>query len=213
MFRILIVEDVQDTLFQLKTLFSQVFPDSKIEIAGSVDDGLDCIRKAFEANWGYHAVVLDFMLPRGPGENPEPDESLCQEIRGTMPEAFVVHITAHPDDRTVLQHMYEIHRDHRDPQGELISKLETSWSTTLITQMKAYLYGTSIEAQMDALFGGAGRQTHGRHNSGRCLTHELAALTGDIVAHWDDLDMQIQQRIMATFRVDTSTHPIRISLL
>jgi len=74
---------------------------------------------------------------------------------------------------------------------------------------------------MDALFGTTrqpvsylqNRAYRNRNMSGRSLTHSLAALSRDIIAHWDDLDERLKKRIQSIFNVDTENDSIRISLL
>ena len=89
MFRILIVEDRDNTREQLFRLFSEEFPKAKIEKAGTVREALKKIHSLNSRGLYYHAVILDFKLPESMGENPEIDVSICNEIRDKMPESFV----------------------------------------------------------------------------------------------------------------------------
>lgn len=70
----------------------------------------------------------------------------------------------------------------------------------------------AIERQMDDLFGRPGDRKKPR-SSDRDLTHQLAALARDIIAHWQEIDEKLKRRIKNEFRVDTSADPIKISLL
>jgi CheY-like chemotaxis protein len=223
MFRILIVEDISDTLEQLRMFFSERFPDAKVDAVETVAEGLESIKEAMESGRPYHAAVLDFKLPQDKGESPKVDESLCLEIRNRMSKALVAHITAYPDDPMVLRHLKNVGLDYRDPRAIFISKLEVDWPDQLVRKVKAYLYGTRIEKQMDELFGtdeqraAAKRGRFSRPFSGsmggKSATHELAALFRDIAAHWDDLDERSQGRIQKMFYVNTQTDPIRVSLM
>ena len=117
--------------------------------------------------------------------------------------------------------MLKAHHDHRrDAQGELISKADDDWPEQLIVKVKSYLYGSLIDQQMDNLFGMSntpnsvwerGGMYNNVNKSGH-LTHDLAALTRDIVKYWDELEEPIRKRIKEKFDVDTSSVPIRISL-
>lgn len=222
MFRILIVEDDEKTLQQLKGLFTEEFPGSQIDTAETVTNGLKLIRMVEEANCIYDVTVLDFRLPQKQGDNDEVDESLCLAIRDRMRETLVCHITGHLTDPLVSGHIEKVHLGYSDPRAALISKLENViWPSQLIGKIKAYLYGTRIEKQIDRLFGEnktsavtAQRPAiRSSLNRNRGITQELATLCWEIQAHWHDLDKSLQQRVQTIFHVDTTSDPIKISLL
>jgi CheY-like chemotaxis protein len=224
MFRFLIVEDDLATLRVLTQLLELEFtpPGSEenrpqIDTASAVDQAKALIRNARKP---YHAVILDFKLPRHRlGEFTEVDETLCLEVRQKMPSALVGHITSYPDDKLVQEHIQLYHTERITPNAFALSKLD-DWADKLLIQLKAFLYGKPIEERLDQFFGeespdepaqAAHRLDLTRGKSSP--THDLADLCCDIVEHWDDLDEPLKKRIGAIFKLDTNDRPIKISLL
>ena len=224
MFRILIVEDVIETLELLKALISEgiVEPDGspgvRIHTAVSVSEAMQMIR---EARKPYHAVVLDFKLPEQRGVESLVDESLCLAVRRMQLPTLVAHITAYDEDPVVKEHLERVHQERVDRWGLKLSKTDEDYGIKLVRGLKAYLYGMRIEEQIRMLFGEqealsfAGRArlmpTPGRIESSR--THDLAALCRDIVAYWHDLDDMLHGRIRQIFHVDDRSDPVRVSRL
>jgi DNA-binding LytR/AlgR family response regulator len=220
MFHILIVEDIEPILEELRLCFAREFPDSTIDCARTVNEGLRLIDSAREKGWPYHAAVLDFMLPKDVGEEEEVAESLCCEIRDMQHDTLVIHITSYIHRAGIAKHPRRLHQERSDPRALMIDKSEISWVAELLKNLKSYLYGNHIEARMDQLF----RPSKDAHSiSGffparrsspdkGSLTIELAILCCEIASHWKDLDHKLQNRIKATFDVDTAKDPVRISL-
>ncbi|OGW16671.1 MAG: hypothetical protein A3G93_00470 [Nitrospinae bacterium RIFCSPLOWO2_12_FULL_45_22] len=221
MFRILIVEDIELTLEQLEKTLSEEFPQSTIDTAETVKEGLERIEAAVDKGQHYHAAVLDFKLPEDKGKQDEVDESLCEKIRHEMPDIIVAHISAYPGDPKIQDHVKNYHLDRRDSSAALISKDEVDWPSELVKKLKEFLYGTRIEEQINNLFRkqpvSAYREPIYRRRTGTIgngsVTHELAALFRDILENWTALDDRLRTRIMSLFRVDTSSDPIRIGLI
>ncbi len=230
MFRILIVEDMKNTLKQLTILIAAALqePDGGqgvvIHKAEAVEDARRLILSAAEGNRPYHAVILDFMLPKQVGFNPEissPDESLCLLIRHKLRHTLVAHITAYSDDEAVSEHLRVVHQEKVNPRALFFSKAVGEYAPHLVTELSAFLYGTRIEEQIALVFGAprelafaakrrAPERERGR--SERSLTHDIAALRRDIVAHWHHLDERLHDLIREYFRVDDASRPVRISL-
>lgn len=223
MFRTLIVEDDQPTVNVISRLINLWFAPAEpeedapqIDSAPTVDRAKELIN---EAKKHYHVVILDFKLPKHlPGDNPEVDESLCLLVRQKMPGALVGHITSHPGDQMVLDHIRVCHTERLNTNAFALSKNETDWPDKLLANLKAYLHGKPIEEALDRLYGKEDedglssrprRETRGRGTTS--ATHELAALCRKIVAHWDDLDQALQARIGRTFKLDTESRPIKIN--
>lgn len=222
MYSFLVVEDIESTLAELQTLLSEVFPNSRVDVAETTVQALDYVEAAARSKRPYHAAVVDFMLPHTAGERAEIDECICRSIRTMLPGTLIVHITAYAGDPIVLAHFRDVDLVNPGiPSAVTISKLEVDWASQLLSKLKQYLYGMQIEEQMDGLFRadwGSTTSTRGRVGRDRVfrngdVTHALANLDRDIVTHWDDLDNQLQARIQSVFHVDTSGRPIRISLL
>jgi CheY-like chemotaxis protein len=229
MFRILIVEDIRNTLKQLKIFISEALkepdgaPSVVIHTAEAVEDAKQLILEAKERGQPYHAVVLDFKLPKRQGHNPElpeTDESLCLLIRQQTPDTLVAHITAYRDDEVVSSHVRLVHEEQIDPWALIFSKADSEYALNLVERLRAFLYGMRIEEQMAHVFGvpqglafaARGRIERARSRAERSLTHDIAALRRDIVAHWHYLDERLQNHIRKFFRVDDESRPVRVSL-
>ncbi len=216
MFRILIVEDIKHTLEQLFDLIALHFPDSQIDQAATIREALALLGTAETEGWEYDAVILDFRLPVDEGEHPDGAELLCLAIRQKMPQAFIAHITAYPNDEEVKAHMQRVHREQAGYSAIDLSKLEVIWPEKLVDQLKQFLKGQRIEAQLEALFpsaltsrAGAGRD---RVRAAGGVTHQLAALTRDIVDFWPDLDEKTKEKVRQFFQVDETGKTIKVSL-
>jgi CheY-like chemotaxis protein len=218
MFRLLIVEDDHDTCSALKEYLSRtVLPDNvelqiQIDTAETVSAAKRAIDVAMASKKPYHAIILDFHLPKESGYQPEMDQSLCLFVRTLMPSTtLIIHITAFMDDDVVVRHMKEFHDEQIDRSFRL-TKTHGDWFGQLASKLKAFLYGTQIDEQISRLFEFAANselESGTKHIS----TYKLAALSRDIVRHWSYLDDSVKDRIQRFFNVDSSTDPIRISLL
>lgn len=213
MFRILIVEDITNTLKALNEFLLEAFPDSQIDEAETVNEGYRLIEGAYSAEFPYHAVILDFKLPKDIGENPESDESLCELIRRRMPEALIAHITAYSKDEDVENHMRKAHTEQVDQSVFALSKTDVDWPVQLVNKMKAYLFGAHILKKMESLFGAGRTSPRSRVRGAGGLTHEIADLSCEIASRWRLLDESAKKRIETIFRVDDTSDPVRVSLL
>jgi CheY-like chemotaxis protein len=216
MFRILIIEDIKNTLEQLYDLIALDFPDSQIDKAATIREALALLATAETEEWEYDAIILDFRLPADKGEHPDGSEVLCFAIRQKMPQAFIAHITAHPDDTEVKEHMRRVHCEQAGYSAIDLSKLEVIWPEKLLDQLKQFLKGRRIEAQLEALFPsglaarvGAGRD---RVRAAGGVTHQLAALTRDITDFWTDLNEKTKEKVLQFFQIEESGKAIKVNL-
>ncbi|MBI1766715.1 MAG: response regulator [Acidobacteria bacterium] len=209
MFRILIVEDIANTLAELCELLREIFPDSFIEACSTVEEGLRQISLAAARGCPFDVAILDFKLPARKGEHPEIDESLCQAIKTAMLGTLVIHITAFHQDPKVIKHIADYHSGTKDPRVELIAKT-AYWPEALLGEMKAYLYGKLLETPLDKLFRGQSATTAA--GEGGSLTHELATLSRDIATYWEDLNETTKTRVQQLFHVTKDGEDIRVSL-
>jgi DNA-binding response OmpR family regulator len=103
--RILLVDDEVD----LRTEIANALEGTgrRIEQYGDVCSAAEAVQKAGEEGWDYDAAILDFCLPRYPGDvNAPVDETLCNLLRsGTV----VWHISAHSDEAAVTAHLCRCH--------------------------------------------------------------------------------------------------------
>ncbi|MCI0489896.1 MAG: hypothetical protein L0229_25165 [Blastocatellia bacterium] len=224
MFRILIVEDIEETRKALQSLLSEAFPNSLIDTSATVAEAHEFLEVIRKKELLYHAIILDFKLPKEKiGAHAEIDESLCLAVRDMAPSSLVIHITAHPDDELVERHLRRVHEEQIDPRSLTLPKEGSNWPIQLLKKLKAFLYGIPIEERINSLFGiNSMAATAARNRIERerpkswsegSITHELAALCRDIVTHWNDLDESLQATIKTIFYVDAESDPIRVSLL
>ena len=217
MFRVLIVEDDENTASQLKNIITEQIEDVHAEIAMDVPAARHFIESAKDDTQRYHIIVLDMMLPPKSGIQAELDLSLCNNIRNVMPLTRVAHITAYDKDDGVKTHLETIHDTDIDRSFSL-SK-ETGFATRLVNRVGPFLYGLRIEQQLNDLFNGGAMTSYpvrsGRHREAfgdRSKTHELAALTRDISNHWETLEEKVKTRIRNHFDVTVDGDDVTVSL-
>lgn len=220
MFRILIVEDIRNSMLMLRNLLSNVFSESVIDTAGSVVAARKLLELANDKGYPYHAVILDFKLPKQEGEMPETDETLCEYVRTSFPWTLIVHMTSYSDDKKIKKHMDRFHKEENDRNAFYVAKGPKS-GTLLITKLKRFLYSGLVEEQLNQLFGSKrdpsftpyGRYLRGTSGRGFSLTNRLAVLLQDIVTHWKDLDESVKNKVRDTYDVvDEHSDPIKIRL-
>jgi len=219
MFRILIVEDMEEESQMLRDFVAKRLPDAHVDVALNVQDGRERIHKAREQRKLYDAVVLDFKLPESVGENPELDESLCEEIGLVMQDAVVAHLTAFMKDEKVQEHMKLAHA-HKVDKSVGFSKLDVDWPQQLVGCLRNYLYGARMESKLKKLIPRAD-ETLPTSRSRRdrmaviegSLTHEIASLQREISAHWVDYDVRLKTKIQRIFRVTDHGDRIIVTLL
>jgi len=204
--RILIVEDEVPILGQLKELFCEALPGFRIDTADSISRALEEIERTLKEGRTYEAVVLDMRLPleSGGADIAEVDDHICKELRKTMQNVLVFHISAYGRYPDVKAHIAELHADPKDPGSKLISKKDSSWPLKLLVLLKAYLYGKPIEKQLDELFGTEeqlrlarqGRPPLRRPGRRPCGTIALERLRCNVGRHWNDLSPELKERIL-----------------
>ncbi len=225
MYRVLIIEDMKDTLAELHDLIDSALsgilgdalPLPQIDLAENVREARERIEMAAQENWNYDAVVLDFKLPADKGENPESDESLCLIIRQKMPDALIAHITSHPEDGEVRAHMQKIHKEQVGYSAIDISKLNITWPELLLDRMKKFLFGERIQKRLSVLFqsvdSSAINIARSRARSAGGLTHELATLAREISIFWPDLDEKTRDQVRQRYIVEQGENGVKVGML
>ena len=222
MYRILIVEDDENTRVHVSQYLRELFGNSEVivDTSETVEDARCLIN---EAELAYDCVILDFMLPKEAGHAPDGDLSLCGLVRERMPTTVVAHVSAFFGESGVLQaHIQEFHNELVDPRAIVLPKDE-NWVDRLGKMLRRHLYTKTIEDQLDDLFGretnmlltssplaekGSGASSRGN------TTCQLTRVSQDIAAHWCDLDDALKNRIRGLFTViDKPGEPVRIGLL
>jgi response regulator RpfG family c-di-GMP phosphodiesterase len=219
MFNILIVEDDKLTSEELKTLISEEIPAARVDTAITIEEGHRHITDARETKRPYHAVILDLKLPEKKGENPEVDDTLCYDIRATMPEALIAHITAFKDDEHVSHHLETVHEKQFGNRAIRLWKLDLDYADELMETLKPFLYSQRIQKMIKDLFN---RDEHSyfstrkRHRSPRVtnisLTHELADVFREISTCWHDLDEGTQAQVQEIFSVKETGDDVTVSM-
>jgi CheY-like chemotaxis protein len=218
MFRILITEDEEGTSELLQEHLSEQIPEAEVECALTVKEAHRLIEEAYNSRELYDAIVLDIKLPKDTGHFPEFDESVCRDIKGLMPKTIVAHISAYLDDKIVQEHIKRVHEQNID-RSFALSKRDVEYFLKLSSKLRTFLYGIRIENQMDKLFGqdeepafaARNRRQRVRVGDERSVTHELAALSRNIAAHWEDLDESLQARVKRTFEVTPKDDGVIVS--
>lgn len=206
MFRILVVEDMDDVLQLLKEHIADGLPEALIDVALNVQDGRGAVERACEEGKLYDAVVLDFKLPESEGENAELDETLCEDVGLLMPDSVVAHLTAFMDDEKVQAHMKRAHEQQVD-RSMRFSKLEVDWPDKLVSKLRCFLYGARVEGKLKKFIprGDASAASTSKRDRigdiGGSLTHELASIQWEIAAHWLDYDHKLRAKIERAFDV------------
>jgi len=225
MFRILIVEDIIETLRQLKALLTESLCTTEnelhqIETALTVEDAHKLIVQARADKRPYDAIILDLMLPKQLGDSTEVDESLCLMVQRFMPSTLIAHITAYTDDKTVREHLKNYHIEQID-RSFALSKTDIDYAQKLVIKLKVFLYSNQLERRLTQILGWPEASASIKPNQSKyirmpgqeSLTHEIAALTRDITRHWHDLDEKLKDQIRRIFYVDDASDIIRVSLL
>lgn len=218
-FKLLVVEDITPTLDQLVGLLEDEFPDAEVDVAQSVAEAAALLART--QGQGYDAALLDFRLPKSPGEEEVIDSSLCNEISRAHPGTLVMHITSFIEDPEVVRHLAESHGEPSQPWPFFLDKNDVHWPTLLVKRLKMFLYGREIAAQLDELFGpqpspSASRLFAYRRPAARegAVTQRLASVTQDIEQHWPHLSGALRERIAANFVVEpVSEDEVRVGLL
>ncbi|MDX2042768.1 MAG: response regulator [Acidobacteriota bacterium] len=223
--RFLIVEDDTQTSKVLRDLlklnFTSPLPDEgepQIDTASTVTEAKEFINNARKP---YHVAILDFRLPpEHLGDSTKVDATACLQAMRSTPPPLIAHITSNPNDEKVKAHIKEYHTERANRYDFALSKLDSDYTEKLLGKLKKFLYERPIEEQLDLMFGREAQTrapslllTPGRSRGQSCMTQELAELCRQIVAHWDDLDEPLKNRIEGIFEVNKASKPVKISLL
>lgn len=215
MFRMLIVEDDQDTVDMLRMNLNLHFTvrglDPQIDAASTIAEARRLIESATRP---YHAAILDFKVPADIGINAEVDVTICRLLIQQMRPPIVCHITSYREDNIVDEHLRIYHEERINSYPSFaLSKRDTSYVGTIIKNLKKALYGKRILEQLNRLFGEDPQGALSRSAEAIEVTFELADLCRDIAWFWHDLDESLQSRIQRCFHINALAQPIEVSLL
>lgn len=217
MFRVMIVEDDEYTATQLKKIIGERIEDVHVRVAADVPAAHQLIEAARRDDEPYHVIILDMMLPPRSGIQAELDVSLCHSIRNLMPLTRVAHITAYDKNDGVKTHLETVHDTESDRSFSLAKG--RGFAARLVNTVGPFLYSLRVEQQLNDLFNGGAvmgypvKRPRPRDATGdRSKTHELAALTRDISAHWAALDDVLKSRIRGIFNITEDKNGVTVSL-
>jgi CheY-like chemotaxis protein len=203
----LVVEDDDLTRDQLVKLLRTTLPGSVIDSAASVEEALARIQSALDAGTPYDLAILDFKLPPRIGEMDKVDESVCQRLTESMPDAIVSHISGYADDTRILGHLGRVHPAGRR-QGFFLDKRSSGFAKELIRQSRAALFGAALDRDINELFSsseaprpdGEGARSGESRGSGS-FSNRSADLCLDIRAAWKDLNASTKAQVQKFFDV------------
>lgn len=217
MYRILAVEDEEETLQQLKERLPEKMPNTSVEGAETVAEGRRLIERAIAEGMPYDAVILDFRLPKDESGDEVLDESLCRLVREKMSSAIVGHITSHAEGRDkdceqIERHVREVHchgLDDPDISAEAKQRLgfairkDPGWIGKLARELLSCIHGQRIRRQMHTLFGlkpnsNSNLISRSQRVAGGTdldVGAELSRLCSEVAEHWHSLDRVLQDRI------------------
>ncbi|HYH67350.1 MAG TPA: hypothetical protein VD866_21815 [Urbifossiella sp.] len=217
---ILIVEDVEITLNSMRRYLTTRYPGARVDTATTVADAFRRLEWARLNNLTYTIFVLDFKLPKAPGENPEIDTTLRKQVlESSTRDAVVFHITAYQDDEGILQFLVDVQSIEK-ARPIVIDKLKSTWTDELYDLIARKLHGDRIRARLLRLFGdprAAERPLYfedpSRPTGDGTLTLQFRDLFQDIADHWKSLDDTLKTRIREVLVVDEKADPVYVSLI
>jgi hypothetical protein len=209
-FRLLIAEDIVETLEQLAELFLDQWPDAQVDAAASVEEARLFIEASERAMCTYDIAIVDFGLPTSTGVHPEIDDRVCDMVHQFDRSIPIAHITFFPEDRKIRAHMRRHERNDlvlaRVP-GFLISKRSSNWALDLFKRTRETIYTRHVKSSYEELFGPL---THRRR---RGLTSRLHALCNDVSKSWAYLDSDLRGSLAKHLLIEESgDQPVRVTL-
>lgn len=218
MIRVLLLEDMELTANQLVKCLQETLPDVVVDSKTTASDAVRIVESSFEKRQCYDVCILDSKIPRVAGDPPEVHPDVCFTISENAPNALIVHLTAFPEDRSVIKQLHE--QLGKDIKGRsiLIGKNDPNFMEKLLTAIVRFVVERKVDARMKNLFGerssiGEGAQTRSPATHVAHVTQELAALARDISKHWSCLSETMKTRIKEEFYIDDRKQPVVVSLL
>lgn len=217
MYRVLIVEDIEETRENLAELLRDKYDEWVVDGAGSVNEAEAMVRKSISEEQPYDVLIVDYMLPKQRGYVPEPALDFTAKALECLPHVLLIQITAFMSDEALQAKLIHPMLAHPDPRMMFVEK-NKDWTDEVTRIALQRILGDPIEDQMDDLFGSelpaysGHRSRRGRAPETISLTHSLASLRGLITHSWDHLSPDLQQRIRSKFKVDDKLRPVKITM-
>ena len=195
--RILLVDDEVD----VRERIAQALEGrGRIDQFGDVRSASEAIRKARADGWEYAVAILDFCLPRFPGDlEALVDESLCALLRS---HTTVWHISAHFDNSAVGEHVKHCHSADQAPN--MLPK-DVGYTRELERQVTQALAVPGIRFALETLRGSSDESAVARRyrpDTASCSDTVLRErLRGDALAYWSLLPPALQDEFREYFDV------------
>lgn len=196
--RILVAEDVGSVREEITRSLNGI---GQIDQYGDVQSALIAIQRAREEGWEYDAAILDFRLPRFPGDIDTPvDHSLCDSVRSTT---IVWHISSYfGEDADIEEHVRSRHSANQAPN---MIKKEIGFTGKLKRQVNQALAARRIEAALAALKHGDLEYAYSRRFRPNSMTASdtilLEQLCGDVRASWHLLTPSLQNELQECLEI------------
>jgi CheY-like chemotaxis protein len=196
--RILFVDDQED---MVTTIVDALAGNNwRFDTYGDVESATKAINIAHSEGWDYDAAILDFRLPRFPGDLDQPvDETLCRMVRrGTL----IWHISGFFSQAEVQEHVRTCHS--ADEQIAMIEKSE-GLTEQLEDQIKQALATRRIKVSLAALWSDPNESGYSRRYrpepAAASTTNLFGRLCGDIQRFWPDLTPAFQDELRESFEI------------
>jgi CheY-like chemotaxis protein len=138
--QVLIVEDVQSLLKELRRFISEAIPGVEVQSASTQEEAVRLIQKTAASGRQFDIVILDWRLPMSEGGLPEGSPGLFRQLRDSMPDTVVAHITAYALDEEFIKHiLYEVMHSPLGPRSVFFSKAKGDYASELIYFMRRVL--------------------------------------------------------------------------
>ncbi|MDB6027927.1 MAG: hypothetical protein JWM68_4150, partial [Verrucomicrobiales bacterium] len=157
--RILIVENEEGTVANLKGKLKRAIPNVSVDSAANVTEGQNKLNAAYDSLRFYTIVILDFKLPLDCTSATEIGDFSLWFLRDLCPETLVIHMTAMPDD-VDFQRMRPSMETFASSLRIYFGKDEYEWAEKLVAacakhveQKRIHFHSDRLRMDFDRLFG------------------------------------------------------------
>jgi hypothetical protein len=218
MFRILVVEDEPNYLETLGENFKEFPPCVRPDFASHVEEGVKYVRVARQQRLPYDGALLDCKIRSSTAAQAGKvmNETICAELRLSMHDCFVLHMTAFANDPGILAHMKSHHGGSRGVNREVRSKADYE-AIDLCQQLVTFVISRHTHRLLDRLFVPRptlrGLGVFPSYAPGLSATHQLQELQSTVSELWDYIDEEARERIQLHFAFAGSLDTRRLSFL
>jgi CheY-like chemotaxis protein len=190
--RILIAEDMPETLADLNDLVLSLFPGAEVILAEDGDAAETAIRELIHRRQRLDIAILDNKMPyHGVVKG---TSFLCSQIATEMPRTLVAHVTAFEDEPGLPKHMEHMHASGVGERGLYVLKTG-NWGAKLKQGLAAFKVDEDLEALL-------------REEPERAAIHSCASdlaqgqFTKEVERLWRYLPESTRRRVQRYFTVE-----------